>query len=228
MSTPVVARFGSGGAEPWADALRGAAVSLELVPTASAQRGERLDVQRWTTGADATDRAVLHGLASPLLDIGSGPGRMIRAAIAAGLDAYGVDADAAAVRAARAAGLPVLDADVFDALPLTGEWSSLLLLDGNIGIGGDVPALLARCAELLRDGGALVVETDPDPARDEVAEYRVRASHGGESDPFPWSRVGRRALLRAAREFVVERVWEAEGRSFVRLRITRSGGAAAR
>jgi SAM-dependent methyltransferase len=211
-------RFGAGGTEPWAEALRGGGLTLELVPTDSSGVSEPLDVHRWTSEADLVDRSALEGLTGPLLDVGSGPGRMIRAAMATGLEAYGVDADPAAVETSRAVGLPVLDGSVFDPLPLEGEWASVLLLDGNIGIGGDVAVLLARCGELLRRGGVLVVEADADPARDDVAECRVRDSEGGESDAFPWSRVGLPALLRAAHDFALDRVWELRGRWFVRLR----------
>ena len=175
-------------------------------------------MHRWTAEADLADRSTLAGLTGPLLDIGSGPGRMVRAAIDAGLEAYGLDADPAAVESSRAAGLPVLAGSVFDPLPDEGAWASLLLLDGNIGIGGDVPALLARCGELLHRGGVLVAEADPDPARDDVTDCRVRDSDGGESDVFPWSRVGLPALLREAHDFALERIWEHDGRWFVALR----------
>lgn len=211
-------RFGSGGAQPWANALRGGTQSLELVPADPRGVAEHLDVHRWTSRADLVDRSALDGLSGPLLDVGSGPGRMIRAAETLGIEAFGVDADPAAVETSRAVGLPVLDGSVFEPLPLEGAWGSVLLLDGNVGIGGDVTALLARCAELLRRGGMLVAEADPDPDRDEVAEWRVRDSAGGESDPFPWSRVGLPALLRAAHDFALDHVWELGGRWFVRLR----------
>ena len=218
MSTLLAPGFGSGGAEPWTAALRGSRTTLRLVPSDPRIAPQALDVHRWTTDADDADRSAIAGLSGPLLDIGSGPGRMIRAAIEAGIDAYGVDVNDAAVERSRAAGLPILDGSVFDPLPNEGRWGSLLLLDGNIGIGGDVEALLDRCAELLRSGGVLVAEADPDPSRDEVTECRVRDEAGGESDVFPWSRVGLAALLRAARGFALERVWERNGRWFVRLR----------
>jgi SAM-dependent methyltransferase len=211
-------RVGSGGSEPWASALRGGGLALELVSLDPTPRVERLDVRRWTSRADVVDRAALAGLTGPLLDVGSGPGRMIRAARDAGLEASGIDADPAAVETSRAIGLPVLEGSVFDPLPDEGAWGSVLLLDGNVGIGGDVEALLARCAALLRRGGVLVAEADPDPTRDEVAECRVRDAAGGESDPFPWSRVGLPALLRAAHDFELDRVWEQHGRWFARLR----------
>lgn len=212
----VVPRFGAGGGEPWAAALAGAAVSLHLVPADPLVRPEPLDVHRWAAPADRADRAALAGLAGPLLDVGSGPGRMIRAA--AHLGASGVEADPEAVRRSRALGLAVIAGSVFDPLPREGRWGSALLLDGNVGIGGDVEALLARCGELLRRGGLLVVETDPDPRRDETADCRVLASDGSASAAFPWSRVGLAAVLRAAHDFALERVWELDGRWFVRLR----------
>ncbi|GAA2752531.1 class I SAM-dependent methyltransferase [Amnibacterium kyonggiense] len=212
----VVPRFGAGGAEPWAAALAGAPVSLRLVPADPLVRPEPLDVRRWSGPADRADRAALAGLAGPLLDVGSGPGRMIRAA--AHLDASGVEADPTAVRRSRARGLAVIAGSVFDPLPREGRWGSALLLDGNVGIGGDVAALLARCGELLRRGGLLVVETDADPRRDDTDECRVRSSDGSESAAFPWARVGLIAVLRAAHDFALERVWELDGRWFVRLR----------
>lgn len=223
MSTVLpAARFGSGGADPWAAVLLGAATPLELVPEDPATDSEPLDVRRWTADADATDLAALDGLTGPLLDVGCGPGRMVRAALDAGLQAYGVDADPAAVRACRARGLPVLRRSVFEPLPLEGAWSALLLLDGNVGIGGDVGAMLARCRRLLRPGGWVVAEAHPDPTRDIAALWRVRGADGGESDPFPWSQAGLPALLRAAAGFAVERTEQRNGRWFVRLRRTGS------
>ena len=216
-AAPATARFGAGGAEPYASALHGTSPVLELVPEDPSAAAEPLDVQRWSAVADPADRSTLDGLRGPLLDVGCGPGRMVRAALDAGLQAWGVDADAAAVSTCRAAGLPVLRRSVFDPLPLEGSWSSLLLLDGNVGIGGDVEAMFARCGQLLHRGGRLVVEAHPDPTRDVASLWRVRGA-GGDSDPFPWSQVGMPALLRAAHDFHLEHVRELDGRWFARLR----------
>jgi SAM-dependent methyltransferase len=142
---------------------------------------------------------------------------MVRAALDAGLQAYGIDADPVAVATCRAEGLPVLRRDVFDRLPLEGAWAALLLLDGNVGIGGDVAAMLARCHALLAPGGVLVVEAHPDPTREAAALRRVRDADGGVSEAFPWSQVGLPALLRAATAFLVDASWTIDGRSFVRL-----------
>ncbi len=45
-------------------------------------------------------------------------------------------------------------------LPGTGRWQTVLLADGNVGLGGDPRRVLRRAAELLRRGGSCVVEFD--------------------------------------------------------------------
>jgi SAM-dependent methyltransferase len=213
-SPPAGARwFGQGGAEPWAGALDGAR-SLFLV---SPHGRARMASERWAEACDAADRTTLDGLSGPVLDIGCGPGRMVRAALDAGLAALGVDVSAAAVAHCRDAGLPVLHRSVFAPLPNEGRWSGALLLDGNIGIGGDVAALLSRCHDLLAVGGALVSETHPDPHRDTVSISTLVDDRGRESDPFPWAEVGEVPLLAAAAGFREDRTWSVAGRRFLRL-----------
>lgn len=218
MSVAAVPWFGAGGTEPWAAALGGSAAHLSLVPDDDATAAELLDLPRWVAAADEVDLVALDHLTGPVLDVGCGPGRMVRAALDAGLQACGLDVSPAAVTYCRSAGLPVLQRSVFDPLPLEGRWSGLLLLDGNVGIGGDVAALLARCRALLRPGGALVAEAHPDRTRDAAALWRVRDAAGDVSAAFRWSQVGVPALLRAADDLVAEDVWCAGGRWFVRLR----------
>lgn len=210
--------FGAGGGEPWSAALGAGAGRLVLVRDDGTEH-DGLEADRWIAPADAADRSAIAGLTGPLLDVGCGPGRMVRAALDAGLPAWGIDATEAAVERCRAAGLPVLRRDVFAPLPREGGWASVLLLDGNIGIGGDVPALLARCRALLRPGGVLVAEAHPDAERDTTDVVRVRDDAGRESGPFRWAQAGLPALLRAAHGFDVERLWELGGRWFVRLRL---------
>ena len=67
-----------------------------------------------------------------------------------GIPALGVDQSATAVRLARRSGAPALSRDVFDPLPGTGRWQTVLLADGNVGLGGDPWRVLRRAAELLR------------------------------------------------------------------------------
>jgi hypothetical protein len=74
-------------------------------------------------------------------------------------------------------------------VPGTGRWSTVLLADGNIGIGGDPGALLQRVAELLAPHGRVIVELEPpgSPLRRE----QVRLCHAKSiGDWFPWAFVG--------------------------------------
>lgn len=213
--------FGAGGAEPWAAALHGAGRTLYLVPeheTASDEHALAFD--RWTALPDLADRSTLHGLEGPVLDIGCGPGRMVRAALDTGLNAMGIDVSPAAIEVCVDAGLPVLRRSVFDPLPREGRWSAVLLLDGNIGIGGAVPLLLARCAELLRQGGALVAETHPTPTHDRTFVGTLVDANGDRSDSFPWTELGAWPLEALATDagFEVDTTWQVDGRAFSRFR----------
>jgi SAM-dependent methyltransferase len=213
LPAPATRWFGQGGAEPWAAGIGGERSLFLVTPDGRA----RMASERWADAPDAADRTTLEGISGPVLDVGCGPGRMVRAALDAGLAALGVDVSAAAAAACRDAGLPVLHRSVFAALPHEGRWAAALLLDGNVGIGGDVAALLDRCRSLLSPGGALVVETHPDPHRDTVWISTLVDDRGGASDPFPWAEAGRRALLDAADGFREARAWSAGGRHFSRL-----------
>ena len=212
--------FGSGGTEPYAAALRDESAVLYLrSTTAQIPAAAPMDAGRWSAGADGTDLDVLTGAAGPVLDIGCGPGRMVRAAMDLGLSALGVDVSPTAVRIASAAGLTVLNRSVFAPMPLEGGWGTALLLDGNIGIGGDVGALLVRCAELLAEDGVLVVEVSPDADRDRAFEGTLEDAQGRSSGVFPWAEIGI-GPLRARAEAAglrVDQDWIRTGRRFARL-----------
>jgi len=77
-----------------------------------------------------------------------------------GIPALGVDQSATAVGLARRSGAPALLRDVFDPLPGAGRWQTVLLADGNVGLGGDPWRVLRRASELLQRGGRCVAEFD--------------------------------------------------------------------
>lgn len=211
------AEFGRGGAEPYDLALRaGGGVLTVVAGDDGGGAGVPLDVSGYLAAATEAERGVLALTTGPVLDIGCGPARMVRAAIEAGRLALGIDVSPAAVALARSLGLPVLHRSVFDPLPAEGTWGTVALFDGNVGIGGDPDLLLARCAELLRPGGRMIVEADTDPVRD--ARFAAQLVHpaGARSAWFPWAEVGERAATRIARDLgMTASTVRAGGRTFV-------------
>jgi SAM-dependent methyltransferase len=213
--------FGSGGAEPYAEALRrNDVVTLKLRDTDRGQASKStMDVARWNADADEADLTLLRSVTGPVLDIGCGPGRMVRAAMDLGLVVLGVDVSPTAIEIATEAGLPVLERSVFEALPAEGQWQTALLVDGNIGIGGDVSAMLARCIELLSPTGEIVVELHDDADRNSTYVGRLVDARGGESATFPWAEIGLRPIVGIAAELGLRLVqsWQLDGRSFCRI-----------
>lgn len=177
------------------------------------------DVTRWLAVADRADESMLDRCAGPTLDVGCGPGRLVAALTARGVPALGIDVATAAVALARSCGALVLRRSVFDRLPGAGRWTVAMLADGNIGIGGDPAALLARLRELLAPDGLALVEVDPA----EVEEHFTAGIEGPDGrviEEFPWVRVGADALVRLARPlgYVPVESWACQGRRFVSLR----------
>ncbi|MFG2456559.1 class I SAM-dependent methyltransferase [Streptomyces sp. NPDC048523] len=183
-----------------------------------------LEVERWCARADAADMNVLEHCEGAVLDVGCGPGRLVAELAARGRPALGVDVSEAAVARTVRLGGQALQRSVFEPLPTEGRWDTILLIDGNIGIGGDPTALLRRVSQLLNHNGLLIAETAPDSEVDErvtVHVVRITAdTHGTAGPPFPWARLGTTALLRLATcaGWHPERQWTTGGRSFVALR----------
>ena len=149
-----------------------------------------LDVARWRSSPDETEVALLATVADPVLDIGCGPGRLAAHLAATGRVALGIDPSPFAVTEARQRGAHALQRSVFDPLPGEGRWATALLLDGNVGIGGDPRALLARVSQLLRPSGEAVVEVDAPGTPTETLTVRLHPRSHPASRPFPWARVG--------------------------------------
>lgn len=187
--------FGRGGAEPYDLSLRAGGGVLTLhSDDRGAGSSATLDVGSYLGPATESERRVLDQTDGPLLDVGCGPARIVRAAIEAGRLALGVDISRAAVEHARSRGLPVLRRSVFDQLPAEGTWGAVALFDGNIGIGGDPRSLLARCSSVLRSGGTMIVETHTDATRESRFSAQLVHSTGARSDWFPWAEAGERAV----------------------------------
>jgi hypothetical protein len=116
----------------------------------------------------------------------------------------------------RQAGAPALHRSVFDPLPGQRRWATVLLADGNIGIGGRPARLLRRCSDLLAPGGRILIEAEPGNI-DEQLTARLEHPDGRRGPDFPWARMGTAALLLAAADAglqVIEQ-WRHADRAFV-------------
>jgi SAM-dependent methyltransferase len=178
-----------------------------------------LDVARWLGAVDCADETVLDRCRGPVLDVGCGPGRFVSSLNARGVAALGVDIAETAVALTRGQGLPALLRSVFADLPGEGRWPTVLLLDGNIGIGGDPLRLLTRIRSLLAAGGILIVETHCTDEADDLLEVRFSERGVAVGPPFDWANVGRIPLLRyaALAGYEVSELWSSGGRSFTAL-----------
>jgi SAM-dependent methyltransferase len=147
-----------------------------------------LPVDRWRCDADASDGALLEHCRGHTLDVGCGPGRMSEHLMSLGHGVLGIDLVPEAVRQARARGVATLLRDVFGPLPGEGRWDTVLLADGNIGIGGDPVALLRRAVELLAPTGRVVADLAPPGTGIRARELTIR-SVAGTTRPFSWASV---------------------------------------
>ena len=203
-------------------ALAGASVEIRVADDKAVDgflRAGLLDASAWGRLTEA-DEVVVSRCEGPVLDVGCGPGRFVEALASHGIPALGVDLSREAVGRTRDRGGSALVRDVHHRLPGEGRWGTVLLADGNIGIGGDPEALLRRCRSVLRPGAVALVETSPDRGHDVRTMVTLHGPWGRRSHPVPWAVMGARALVEvaAAAGFVAVEDWRVGGRAFVMLR----------
>ncbi|WP_018653901.1 class I SAM-dependent methyltransferase [Actinomadura flavalba] len=194
----------------YARALDGAG-GVEIEDAAGHRRP--LPVETWRTLRPG-DRGLLDRARGPVLDVGSGPGRLTVALTERGVLALGIDVAASAIALTVAAGGPALCRDVFGPLPGEGDWGTVLLADGNIGIGGDPVALLRRARRLAPSGRVLAELAEPGLAS-RVERLRLRRP-GAIGEWFPWAHVSAADIVAYASVagFAETDVWEEAGRWF--------------
>jgi SAM-dependent methyltransferase len=164
-----------------------------------------LPVRRWHgPHPEPAVQPVVARCTGPTIDLGCGPGRLTAALTQRGLVTLGVDLSADAVRLTRARGVAALRRDLFDPLPGEGRWAHALLIDGNIGIGGDPGTLLRRCAALIAADGTLLVEVEPPGTGLWRGRAHVASGPAGRElsrgPTFRWARVGVETMGRIAAE----------------------------
>lgn len=196
-------------------ALRGAdcyLVGMDTLPT-------RLPTARWRAPATRSDRRLLACCQGATLDVGCGPGRMTAGLLGHGHPALGIDVSEVAVTQARSRGVPALVRDVFGPVPAQGRWDSVLLADGNIGIGGNPERLLGRARRLLRTGGLVVADLAPPGVRTRAYQLCLMVDQA-RTAPFSWAVVGADDVERLAWSsgFAVDRLTRSDGRWIARLR----------
>ncbi|MDG4810917.1 methyltransferase domain-containing protein [Micromonospora sp. WMMD1120] len=186
-------------------------------------RRDPLPVRRWHGPAEPVIEAVAARCDGPTIDLGCGPGRLTEALARRGLVALGVDRSAEAVRLTRSRGVVALRRDILAPLPGEGRWAHAMLVDGNIGIGGDPVRLLRRCGALIAPDGTLVVEVDsPGTGLWQGRAYVLSGSPGvrqRRGPAFRWARVGAETVARvaAAADLRVARTSRSGARCFAEL-----------
>jgi SAM-dependent methyltransferase len=157
-----------------------------------------LPADAWS-GSVQGDHAVLDLCCGPTLDVGCGPGRMTQLLAERGAIVLGIDVVPEAVWRTRGRGVAAILRDVFERVPAEGRWETVLLADGNFGIGGHPVRLLQRMKQLLIPGGRVVGDVAPPGTGLRRGEVRLTAG-GLTSEPFPWCVVGADAVPGLAAE----------------------------
>lgn len=157
-----------------------------------------LDVRQWRAEADEDDLELfIDPCAGTTLDIGCGPGRLAAALSHRGVPSMGIDMSIEAIRQARDRGAVAIRRNVFAPVPGEGRWDCALLADGNLGIGGDPVRLLRRVADLIRPGGDIIAEVEPDGVGILHEQVRLRVGERMTA-PFAWASVGVDGIDRVA------------------------------
>jgi SAM-dependent methyltransferase len=168
---------------------------------------------------DPGDASLVGRCHGPTLDVGSERGRLTVALAERGIPALGIDVTPFPIRLARASGALAILRDVFDRVPGSGRWQTVLLADGNIGIGGDPAALLRRISDLLAPHGHALVEVQAPGVPGAAGAPEAWGTSGVPAAEGPRARVGADQIGDMARGagLVLRETWTESGRWFAKL-----------
>jgi SAM-dependent methyltransferase len=179
--------------EVFGDALRGVVCAVR----GHGDVERPLPVEDWLQPVTPADEALLAHCRGATLDVGCGPGRMSAHLAETGHVVLALDIVREAVRHARERGVGALHRNVFHPIPGEGRWETVLLADGNIGIGGAPLRLLRRAVELLAPRGRVVCDLALPGTGLRLHEMRLETAMK-RSGSFPWAEVGTDAIGRLA------------------------------
>ncbi|GAA4963613.1 hypothetical protein GCM10023238_33900 [Streptomyces heliomycini] len=180
-----------------------------------------LDVERWCAEADAADLEVLRRCEGAVLDVGCGPGRLVRGLGVRGRRALGVDVSEAAVAHTVRRGGQALLRSVFDPLPGTGRWGTACSWTATSASAAIRPPCSPASPGSWHRAACWSRRTVPRPDVDERALVQVTDARRTPGAPFPVGpprHSGAAAVTRRGRAGGRDDQWSMDGRSFVALR----------
>ena len=195
----------------------GDAADLRLIDPTGLRPPIQLAPASWCALRDG-DAELLARCHGSTLDVGCGPGRLAAALAGRWVPTLGIDISPEAVRQTRGRGAEAELACILTSDLAPRRWRHILLIDGNIGIGGDPHRLLARCGALLEPGGDILVEFAPPGTGSWTGSVNL-GYRGSVSSPFAWAVVGADDLasLAEATAMSVLDAWTDADRWFARL-----------
>lgn len=185
--------------------------SLSLVSSSGEEWS--LNVDRWLGPASAADTHALTRTNGRVLDVGSGPGRMLKAGSKMGIDIEGVDTDLSTALSLQKLGYTVHTGDIMDVdLP---SYESFLLMDGNLGMTGDPIGLLRRLCTLRTKNAVLIVEVESplEKTRTELVRLKTNSTLSG-SFYWSWVTVQDLGLIAETGGWQLQQIWEENDRYF--------------
>ena len=129
------------------------------------------------------EQAAIARASGAVLDLGAGAGRHSLHLQHKGHEVTAVDASPGAVEVCRARGIADARLGDLNEMPPDGRWDTILLMCGNLGLGGDwepTRSLLTRLGQLTTRGGLLIGDS-VDPTSDDPASlaYEERNREAG-------------------------------------------------